>query len=68
MTRVATLIAPLLSMKNSMKNKTLVVIASLIWCLNFGIGCSSDDETGSDYVPPDNESPEEEGPIEGDEE
>ena len=51
-----------------MKNKTLVVIASLIWCLNFGIGCSSETETGSDYVPPADESPEEEGPIEGDEE
>ena len=61
MTLVATLIAPLLSMKN----KTLVVIASLIWCLNFGIGCSSDDETGSDYVPPADESPEEEGHIDG---
>ena len=46
-----------------MKNKTLVVIASLIWCLNFGIGCSSDDETGSEYVPPVDESPEEEGNI-----
>ena len=48
-----------------MKNKTLVVIASLIWCLNFGIGCSSDPEPGSDYVPPADESPEEEGHIDG---
>ena len=47
-----------------MKNKALAVIASLVWCLNFGIGCS-DPETGSDYVPPANESPEEEGHISG---
>ena len=46
-----------------MKNKTLAVITSLIWCLNFGIGCSSEPDTGSDYVPPANESPEEEGNI-----
>ena len=46
-----------------MKNKALAVIASLVWCLNFGIGCSSDDETGSEYVPPADESPEEEGNI-----
>jgi len=50
-----------------MKNKTLTVIACLLWCLNFGIGCSSEAETGSDYVPPADESPEEEGSIEGDE-
>ena len=61
--RVAALITLLLSMKN----KTLAVIASLIWCLNFGTGCSSETETGSDYVPPADESPEEEGPIDGDE-
>jgi hypothetical protein len=29
------------------------------------IGCSSETETGSDYVPPENESPEEEGHIDG---
>jgi hypothetical protein len=44
---------------------TALAVASLS---TFMIGCSSETETGSDYVPPADESPEEEGPIEGDEE
>ena len=33
--------------------------------LTVNTGCSSEPETGSDYVPPTDESPEEEGEIEG---
>jgi hypothetical protein len=47
------------------KQNSCCFVTSLIWCLNFGIGCSSETETGSDYVPPANESPEEEGHIDG---
>ena len=48
--------------------KTLLLACAVM--LSFGgltvnTGCSSEPETGSDYVPPDDESPEEEGEIEG---
>ena len=47
--------------------KTLLsgaVIMSL-GVLTVNIGCSSEPETGSDYVPPADQSPEEEGEIDG---
>ena len=49
--------------------KTAVKTIAMI-CLGFAAwtGCSSESaETGSDYVIPEDESPEEEGPIDGDE-
>ena len=48
--------------------KTLLLACAVM--LNFGgltvnTGCSSEPETGSEYVPPADQSPEEEGEIEG---
>ena len=50
--------------------KTLLSCAVILslGVLTVNIGCSSEPETGSDYVPPADQSPEEEGDIEGAEE
>ena len=47
--------------------KTLLSCAVILslGVLTVNIGCSSEPETGSDYVPPADQSPEEEGDIEG---
>ena len=47
--------------------KTLLSFAVILslGVLTVNIGCSSEPETGSDYVPPADQSPEEEGDIEG---
>tara|TARA_B100002051_G_C16557522_1_gene545786 strand:+ start:510 stop:704 length:195 start_codon:yes stop_codon:yes gene_type:complete len=47
--------------------KTLLSCAVILslGVLTVNIGCSSEPETGSDYVPPADQSPEEEGEIDG---
>ena len=47
--------------------KTLLSCAVILslGVLTVNIGCSSEPETGSDYVPPADQRPEEEGDIEG---
>ncbi len=47
--------------------KTLLSCAVILGLgvLTVNIGCSSEPETGSDYVPPADQSPEEEGEIDG---
>jgi len=45
--------------------KKTMFLAILAFNLIGLIGCSSEDTTGSDYVPPADESPEEEGDISG---
>ena len=47
--------------------KTLLscAVILILGVLTVNIGCSSEPETGSDYVPPADQSPEEEGEIDG---
>ena len=49
--------------------KKILLSCAAILCLGVltvNIGCSSEPETGSDYVVPEDESPEEEGNIDDD--